>query len=69
MKTLIAVYLIQFNYFQKAMKNPVELRYLERPIGEQLHPHFAKRQQLRQRIPLINLPRLSELFGRTPKKL
>lgn len=51
------------------MKNPVELRYLERPIGEQLHPHFAKRQQLRQRIPLINLPRLSELFGRTPKKL
>lgn len=50
------------------MKNSVELRYLERPIGEQLHPHFAKRQQLRQRIPLINLPRLSDLFRSKPKQ-
>lgn len=50
------------------MKNPVELRYLERPIGEQLLPHFAQRRQLRQRIPLINLPRWSDLFGTRPKQ-
>ncbi|HCA18057.1 MAG TPA: hypothetical protein DEO64_13070 [Alcaligenes faecalis] len=45
------------------MKAPVELRYLQRPVGEQLLPHLAQRKHLRRRIPLINLPSLSELFG------
>ena len=45
------------------MKTPVELRYLQRPVGEQLLPHLAQRKHLRRRIPLINLPSLSELFG------
>ncbi len=49
------------------MKTSVELRYLQRPVGEQLLPHLAQRKHLRRRIPLINLPSLSELFG-APKK-
>ncbi|MGE8549164.1 hypothetical protein [Alcaligenes sp. Marseille-Q7550] len=44
------------------MKTPVELRYLQRPVGEQLLPHLAQRKHLRRRIPLINLPRLADLF-------
>lgn len=44
------------------MKTPVELRYLQRPVGEQLLPLLAQRKHLRRRIPLINLPRLADLF-------
>ncbi|HBJ70546.1 hypothetical protein LQZ44_16920 [Alcaligenes nematophilus] len=50
------------------MKTPVELRYLQRPVGEQLLPHLAKRKHLRRRIPLINLPSLTELFGGRKKR-
>ncbi len=44
------------------MKTPVERRYLQRPVGEQLLPNLAQRKHLRRRIPLINLPRLADLF-------
>ncbi|ASR91156.1 MULTISPECIES: hypothetical protein [Alcaligenes] len=50
------------------MKTPVELRYLQRPVGEQLLPHLAQRKHLRRRIPLINLPSLTELFGSRKKR-